>query len=98
MPWQAVGYATDGSAFVEIVNGSRADAHPVKLGRSDAWYVEVVEGVTEGQHVRDRSGSRIPLHLNKKVAPSTEGATEDLTVETANELADQPSATLKEAQ
>jgi multidrug efflux pump subunit AcrA (membrane-fusion protein) len=65
VPWQAVGTAADGSSFVDVVNGSQLETHPVKLGRSNRSCVEIVSGLREGQTVRDRSGARIPLRESK---------------------------------
>lgn len=58
VPWTAVGFEANREAYVEV-QGALAGGRrrPVKLGRSDEFHVEVLDGLEESARILDRSGS-----------------------------------------
>src|SRR5579862_939888 len=60
IPWQAVGYLQDGTAFADVLIDGILERRPLKLGRSDTEHVEILSGLSDGMKVVDRSNASIP--------------------------------------
>ncbi|MBQ9061085.1 MAG: efflux RND transporter periplasmic adaptor subunit [Firmicutes bacterium] len=52
VPIEAVGFDENDQAYVELISGSSVTKTPVTTGESDANYVEITEGLSEGDQVR----------------------------------------------
>lgn len=60
VPWQAIGYSSDGEPFAEVFANGKVDRRALKLGRSDTANVEILSGVANSETVVDRSKAAIP--------------------------------------
>ena len=52
VPVEAVQFDENDQPYVELVSGSSVTESPVGTGESDASYVEITEGLSEGDQVR----------------------------------------------
>jgi len=69
-PWQAVGFAPDGTAIAEVFTDGKLERRELKLGRSDNGFVEILAGLKDGEKIVDRSKAAIPLRESEPPAPS----------------------------
>ncbi len=67
VPWQAVGFDQDGTAYANAFVAGKAERRTLKLGRSDNAHAEVLSGLTAGMSVVDLSNAAIP-HRDDAVA------------------------------
>ncbi|MGD0090852.1 MAG: HlyD family efflux transporter periplasmic adaptor subunit [Planctomycetota bacterium] len=60
VPWTAVGFDAQSQPFAEVAVGAGRARRALKLGRSDAHRVEILEGLKENEQVYDQTGATRP--------------------------------------
>jgi len=60
VPWAGVRFDAGGQPVAEVAAGGGRQQRALKLGRSDAHRVEVLEGLTENEQVYDQTGATRP--------------------------------------
>jgi len=58
VPWSTVRYGADANAYVELRKGGSKERRPVKLGRGNSKYAEVLDGLSAGDEVLDFAPER----------------------------------------
>lgn len=60
VPWAGVRFDAGGRPVAEVAAGGGRQQRALKLGRSDAFRVEVLEGLSENEQVYDQTGASRP--------------------------------------